>query len=144
MSLTDGTKMTGEKRKSHSNLFSNTLKRDQWFQVPLKDTANGLGLQKAGDEKLQKPDSFTAILEKWKRNVSKIIHITYTIAGSLLIALGGLKQQPVKISVHQSPCEFQTRSKKRLCLYIILTCQVLFGDLKRHCKALNKSYYILL
>lgn len=115
------------------------------FRCPLQDTVNGLGLQKAGDENLQKPASFTGISEKWKRNVSKIIHITYTIASSLLIALGELKQQPVKSKCPSGSLWFpDTLKKKRLCLYIIPTCQVLFGDIKRHCKYLNKSYYVLL
>lgn len=86
------------------------------FRCPLQDTANGLRLQKAGDEKLQKPDSFTGILEKWKRNVSKIIHITYTIASSLLIALRGLEQQPVKNKRPSGSLWFPDTLKKRVML----------------------------
>lgn len=137
-------KMTGGKKKSILTFLGIPSNVTSDFRCPLEDTANGLGLEKVGDEKLQKPDSFTGILEKWKRNVSKIIHITDTTASSLLIALGGLKQQPVKNKCPSGSLWFPDTLKKKLCLYIILTCQTLFGDLKRHCNDPNKSYYILL
>lgn len=139
-------KMTGEgKKKNHSNLLAIPSNVTSDFRCPLQDTANGLGLQKAGDEKLQKPGSFPGISEKWDRNVSKIIHITHTTAKALLIALGGLKQQPVKNKRPSGSLWFpDTLKKKVMLIYNPDMPSVTWGFKKRHCKDPNKSYCILL
>lgn len=137
--------MTGGE-KNLSNLFSNTLKCDQWFQVPLTRHSKWAGI--AESRWWEAPEArllhrhLREMRKKCIQNYSHYIHYSQVSSD----CLRGVKTAACEkcLSVHQAPCDFQTRSKKRLCLYIILTCQVLFGDLKRHCKDLNKSYYILL
>lgn len=86
LARTQSKKKKSLKQITHSAVLSD-VSHD--FRCSFQNGINGSGLQKAGDESLQKPASCTGSCKKWKRNVSKIIHVPYTIANSLPIAWGG-------------------------------------------------------